>query len=208
MDFSQLTFAGLPLLAWIPLLPVLGAVINLAFGRWLSRSAVHTVAVASVVASCGVAIYLVFWPLWAAYKNGQGGNGIEQHVYTWIEVGSFKAQLAFRMDTLSAVMTLIVTFVGSLIHIYSTGYMAHDPDYARFFGYLNLSTGSMLILVLGANLPVMFIGWEGVGFCSFVLIGFWYDNEAFATAGRKAFVVNRIGDFCFLLGMFLLFWAL
>src|SRR5262249_29553136 len=109
--------------------------------------------------------------------------------------------------TLSAVMTLIVTFVGSLIHIYSTGYMAHDPDYARFFGYLNLFTGSMLILVLGANLPVMFIGWEGVGLCSFLLIGFWYENDAFATAGRKAFVVNRIGDFCFLLGMFLLFWA-
>src|SRR5262249_36016482 len=108
---------------------------------------------------------------------------------------------------LSAVMTLIVTFVGSLIHIYSTAYMAHDPGYARYFGFLNLFTGSMLLLVLGANLPVMFIGWEGVGVCSWALIGFWYANEAFATAGRKAFVVNRIGDFCFLLGMFLLFWA-
>jgi NADH-quinone oxidoreductase subunit L len=207
MDFSQLNFAGLPLLAWIPLLPLLGALINLVFGRWMSRASVHTVAVAAVVASCGVAIYLVFWPLWAAYKNGQGGIGIEQQVYTWIEVGQFKAQLAFRLDTLSAVMVLIVTFVGSLIHIYSTGYMAHDPGYARYFGYLNLFTGSMLILVLAANMPVMFIGWEGVGLCSFLLIGFWYDNDAFATAGRKAFVVNRIGDFCFLLGMFLLFWA-
>ena len=151
----------------------------------------------------------MFGPLWQQFKAGNGGIGIEQTVYTWIEVGSFKAQLAFRLDTLSAVMILIVTFIGSLIHIYSTGYMHNETDsgYARYFGYLNLFTGSMLILVLAANLPVMFIGWEGVGLCSFLLIGFWYENEAYATAGRKAFVVNRIGDFCFLLGMFLLFWA-
>ena len=94
-------------------------------------------------------------------------------------------------------MILIITFVGTLIHIYSTGYMAHDPRYAAYFGYLNLFTGAMLILVLGsANMPVMFIGWEGVGLCSFLLIGFWFENDAFASAGRKAFVVNRIGDFC------------
>src|SRR3954452_19021233 len=104
-------------------------------------------------------------------------------------------------------MILIVTFVGLLIHIYSTGYMAHDPRPGAFFGYLNLFTGSMLILVLAANMPVMFIGWEGVGLCSFLLIGFWFENENYASAGRKAFVVNRIGDFCFLLGMFLLYWA-
>src|SRR3954452_17334577 len=104
-------------------------------------------------------------------------------------------------------MILIVTFVGSLIHIYSAGDMAHDPRFSAYFGYLNLFTGSMLILVLAATLPVMFIGWEGVGLCSFLLIGFWFENEAFASAGRKAFVVNRIGDFAFLLGMFLLFWA-
>ena len=104
-------------------------------------------------------------------------------------------------------MILIITFVGTWIHIYSTGYMAHDPGYARYFGYLNLFTGAMLILVLAANLPVMFIGWEGVGLCSFLLIGFWYENDAYAYAGRKAFIVNRIGDFAFLLGMFLLFWA-
>ncbi|HEV7554185.1 MAG TPA: NADH-quinone oxidoreductase subunit L [Kofleriaceae bacterium] len=201
------TFLGLSLLAWIPLLPLLGALINLALGRWMSRSTVHTVAIASVVAAFGVSLWLLIWYLIPAFNAGQGGNGIEQSVYTWIEVGSFKVQLAFRMDTLSAVMVMIVTFIGSLIHIYSTGYMAHDPRYAAYFGYLNLFTGSMLILVLAANMPVMFIGWEGVGLCSFLLIGFWYENDAFATAGRKAFVVNRIGDFCFLLGMFLLFWA-
>jgi NADH-quinone oxidoreductase subunit L len=207
MDQPSLTFLGLPLLAWIPLLPLLGALINLTLGRRLGKQTVHTVAIAAVTAAFVLAAYLVFGPLFREFHEGHGGIGITQIVYTWIEVGSFKAQLAFRLDTLSAVMILIVTFVGTLIHIYSTGYMAHDPRYSAFFGYLNLFTGSMLILVLAANMPVMFIGWEGVGLCSFLLIGFWYENDAFATAGRKAFVVNRIGDFAFLLGMFLLFWA-
>jgi len=198
-------------LIWIPLLPLLGALINLVLGRklerWCGRWIVHTIAIAAVAAAFVVAVSLVFGPLLALFHDGRGGTGLTQFAYTWIEVGSFKAQLAFRLDTLSAVMVLIVTFVGALIHVYSAGYMAHDPRYSAYFGYLNLFTGSMLILVLGANLPVMFIGWEGVGLCSFLLIGFWFENEAFATAGRKAFVVNRIGDFCFLLGMFLLFWA-
>ncbi len=207
MDHANLKFAGLPLLAWIPLLPLIGAFINLTIGRRLSRTAVHTVAIAAVAAACGLSFYLVFGPLYTAFKAGQGGVGIAQTVYTWIEVGGLKVDLAFRLDTLSAVMILIVTFVGTLIHIYSTGYMAHDPRFSAFFGYLNLFMGAMLILVLGSNMLVMFIGWEGVGLCSFLLIGFWYEREDYATAGRKAFVVNRIGDFCFLLGMFLLFWA-
>ena len=207
MDYSSLQFLGLPLLAWIPLLPLLGALVNLLLGRYFSKTTIHTIAIAAVAASCGLAMYLVFGPLFSAFKDGQVGNGIEQNVYTWIEVGNFKAQLAFRLDTLSSVLVLIITFVGTLIHIYSTGYMAHDPRYSAYFGYLNLFTGAMLTLVLAANMPVMFIGWEGVGLCSFLLIGFWYENENYATAGRKAFVVNRIGDFAFLLGMFLLFWA-
>ncbi|MDQ3338910.1 MAG: NADH-quinone oxidoreductase subunit L [Myxococcota bacterium] len=204
-------FAGLPLLAWIPLLPLIGALINLTIGRRLSRQTVHTIAIASVAAACGLSLFLVFSktglfreingvPIWKA-------GGFTQTVYSWIEVGSLKIDLSFTLDTLSAVMILIVTFVGTLIHIYSTGYMAHDPRYAAFFGYLNLFMGAMLTLVLGSNLPVMFIGWEGVGLCSFLLIGFWYEREDYATAGRKAFIVNRIGDFCFLIGMFLLFWA-
>jgi len=207
MDQPSNQFLGLPILAWIPVLPLLGALINLTLGRRLARSTVHTIAIASVAGAFGLSAYLVFGPLLQEFHAGRGGIGIAQTVYTWIEVGSFKAQLAFRLDTLSAVMILIVTFVGALIHIYSTGYMAHDPRYSAFFGYLNLFTGSMLILVLAANMPVMFIGWEGVGLCSFLLIGFWYENDAFASAGRKAFIVNRIGDFAFLLGMFLLFWA-
>ncbi len=207
MDYSQFKFLGLPILAWIPALPLLGALINLTLGRRLSKTAVHTIAIAAVAGACGISVWLVFGELWKLYKAGAGGTGIEQTVYTWIEVGQLKVELAFHLDTLSAVMILIVTFVGTLIHIYSTGYMAKDPRYAAFFGYLNLFMGAMLILVLGSSLPVMFIGWEGVGLCSFLLIGFWYEREDYATAGRKAFVVNRIGDFCFLLGMFLLFWA-
>lgn len=206
MDYSGLKFAGLPLLAWIPLLPLLGALINLTLGRRMSRQAVHTVAIAAVAASCAVASYLVFGPLLKAFLNKQPAV-IDQSVFTWIEIAKFKAELAFRLDTLSGVMIMIITFVGTLIHIYSTGYMAHEPRYAAYFGYLNLFMGAMLTLVLGSNLPVMFIGWEGVGLCSFLLIGFWYENDTYASAGKKAFVVNRIGDFCFLVGMFLLFWA-
>ncbi len=209
MDPSKLSVGPVPYLALIPLLPLLGAFINLTLGRRFSKATINVFAVGSVAAACALSIYMVGWQLYPLFKNGAGGTGIEQIAYTWIEVGSFKAQLAFRLDTLSAVMILIVTFIGTLIHIYSTGYMhgESDPSYARYFGYLNLFTGSMLILVLAANLPVMFIGWEGVGLCSFLLIGFWYENDAYAYAGRKAFVVNRIGDFCFLLGMFLLYWA-
>nr|HEX4315942.1 NADH-quinone oxidoreductase subunit L [Kofleriaceae bacterium] len=207
-DYSAgLHFLGLPLLAWIPLLPLLGALINLTLGRKLSRTTVHVIAVAAVAAAAGIAFYVVFGPMFDLYKHDYGGVGISQSPFVWIKIGGFTAEMRFRLDTLSAVMILIVTFIGTLIHIYSTGYMAHDPRFAAFFGYLNLFTGAMLILVLGANLPVMFIGWEGVGLCSFLLIGFWFENEDFATAGRKAFVVNRIGDFCFLLGMFLLYWA-
>jgi NADH-quinone oxidoreductase subunit L len=204
------TILGVPLLAWIPLLPLLGALFNLTLGRKLSDRTVHTIAIGAVALAFVVTAFSVFGPLWAAYKSYRAGGvapDLKQVVYTWIEVGSFKVDLAFRLDTLSAVMVLIVTFVGTLIHIYSAGYMHGDRRYAAYFGYLNLFTGSMLILVLAANLPVMFIGWEGVGLCSFLLIGFWFENPDYANAGRKAFVVNRIGDFAFLLGMFLLYWV-
>ena len=210
MDPQQLQFLGLPALLWIPLLPLIGAAINLLLGRYFSKPLINLVAIGSVALACALSATLVFVGLFfhpehaeALWKTG----GYTQSVWTWMEVGSFKAEMAFHLDSLSAVMILIITFVGALIHIYSTGYMAHDKGYARYFGYLNLFTGAMLILVLAANLPVMFIGWEGVGLCSFLLIGFWYENDAYAYAGRKAFIVNRIGDFFFLLGMFLLFWA-
>ncbi len=195
---------------WIPLLPLLGAAFNLIFGHKLSRRTVHAIACASVGLAAAVTFYAVFSQLiptwWAARHAADVGQPVlRDQVYTWIQAGSLKVDFSLTMDTLSAIMTMTVTFVGFLIHVYSTGYMAHDPRPATYFGYLNLFTGAMLILVLGDSLPVMFIGWEGVGVCSYLLIGFWFDKEKNANAGRKAFVVNRIGDFAFLLGIFLLF---
>src|SRR5262249_23238809 len=129
-------------------------------------------------------------------------------LWPWITSGSLQVNFALRLDALSATMILVVTGVGFLIHVYSAGYMAHDEDVARYFAYLNLFTTAMLLLVLGANLLVLFLGWEGVGLCSYLLIGFWYTDDEKASAGKKAFIVNRIGDAGFLLGLFLLFWSL
>lgn len=208
---NNVAFLGLPLLAWIPLLPMLGALLNLTLGRRLSDRTIHTIGIGSVAAAFGLSIFMIANHLWPMYKAWEANKAvlpeIKQLAYTWIEVGSFKVELAFRLDTLSSVMICIITFVGTLIHIYSTGYMHGEKRYAAYFGYLNLFTGAMLVLVLGASIPVMFIGWEGVGLCSFLLIGFWFEKTEYANAGRKAFVVNRIGDFAFLIGMFLLYWA-
>ncbi len=209
----------------VPFLPLLGAFLNLTLGRRLSRGTVHFIAVAAVAASFFTAFYLVLgyynplhptdWqhgPLWRAYSDWKAGGkvgafGVHEQLWTWIDVADFRIDMRLALDPLASIMILVVTFCSTLIHIYSTGYMDHEERYPAYFGYLNLFTGAMLILVLGSSLPVMFIGWEGVGLCSYLLIGFWFENEAYATAGRKAFVVNRIGDFAFLLGMFLLWWA-
>jgi NADH-quinone oxidoreductase subunit L len=190
----------------IPLLPLLGAAINLILGKRLPRPAVHFVACGVVFGSATLALTAVFrdlYPLWAAH--GPGVPALGQTVYSWLHAGGFNLDVRLLLDPLAAVMILVVTFVGFFIHVYSMGYMAHEPDYPRFFGYLNLFTGAMLILVLGDSLPVMFVGWEGVGLCSYLLIGFWYQKDHNATCGRKAFIVNRVGDFGFLLGMFLIF---
>ncbi len=201
----------------IPLLPLLGAAICLIFGQRMRRQSVHLVAVGAVVSACVVALIAIFghWfgdvSLWELRKGwvtagGEGAPRLVDTAYTWIASGGLQIKAGFLLDPLSAVMVLVVTFVGSMIHIYSCGYMASDKDYARFFGYLNLFTGSMLILVLGDNLVLTFVGWEGVGLCSYLLIGFWYEKDANASAGKKAFIVNRVGDFGFILGMLLL-WA-
>jgi NADH-quinone oxidoreductase subunit L len=184
----------------IPLLPFLGATILILFGRKWKRDAVLVVAAGAIACSALVVFDAVFTALPAA-----GPGGLTDVVGTWIAAGPLKIDLAFRMDGLSSVLCLIITFIGFLIHIYASGYMEHDPDFPRFFAYLNLFCGSMLVLVLGDSLPVMFIGWEGVGLCSYLLIGFWYQTTANADAGKKAFITNRIGDFGFLIGMFLLF---
>ena len=125
--------------------------------------------------------------------------------FDWIAAGAFRVQANLLLDNLSSVMILVVTGVGSLIHIYSVGYMAHDEDRVRYFSYLNLFTFFMLLLVLGGNLPLMFVGWEGVGLCSYLLIGFWFKKKSAADAGKKAFIVNRIGDAGLILGMILAF---
>jgi NADH-quinone oxidoreductase subunit L len=160
------------------------------------------------IASFAIAVVQVF-TLATSFEPEQ--RFFTDDLYTWISAGDFHAELSFLLDPLSAVMVLVVTGVGSLIHIYAVGYMdddhREDKGFQRFFVYLNLFTFSMLMLVLGDNLLVMFVGWEGVGLCSYLLIGFWYLDDANAAAGQKAFVVNRIGDFGFLLGIFLLFWS-
>ena len=152
--------------------------------------------------------FLVALNAFAELKGLPPGSTLVDTVYPWITAGQLHIDFALRVDALSAVMILIVTGVGFLIHVYSIGYMAHDEDVARFFTYLNLFTASMLLLVLGENLALLFVGWEGVGLCSYLLIGFWYTDPEKAKAGNKAFIVNRIGDAGFLLGMFLLFWML
>ncbi len=135
------------------------------------------------------------------------GRIFVQVLFPWIQAGAFTAPVAFQLDPLSSVMALVVTGVGFLIHVYSVGYMSHERAFARYFVYLNLFMFAMLILVLADNYLLMFVGWEGVGLCSYLLIGFWYEKQSAADAGKKAFVVNRVGDFGFLLAMFLIFWT-
>ncbi|NNL67109.1 MAG: NADH-quinone oxidoreductase subunit L, partial [Myxococcales bacterium] len=200
------------LLRWIPLLPLFGAVLHGVllglFRRPLPRMAVVTV-------SCGTVI-LAFLASVAAFAEllaqPPESRVLVDELYSWIGAGRFHAEASLLLDPLSAVMILVVTGVGALIHVYSIGYMdddhRDDRGFQRFFCYLNLFTFSMLMLVLGDNLLVLFLGWEGVGLCSYLLIGFWYADEWNAYCGSKAFLVNRIGDFAFLLGIFVLFAAL
>jgi len=196
-----------PLLGLIPLLPLLGAAWNGMLGARLQarfgRAAVHVPAILLPAVSTVIA-------LWAFLSLAQAEHGaaLYAHFWTWLHVGELQADAALIMDRLSGVMTLVVTFVGTLIHVYSAGYMKDDPAYWRFFAYLNLFLFAMLTLVLGDNFLVMFVGWEGVGLCSYLLISFWWRDREKAAAGMKAFVVNRVGDLGFSLGVFFLFWAL
>ena len=190
------------MLLLIPLLPLAGFVVNASFGRRLSKSLSGGLACAVMIASFAVSSWLVWGLLGAGAPHA-----IESTVFEWIASGNLHVPFALRLDHLSALMILVVTGIGSLIHIYSTGYMHDESDgeYARYFSYLNLFASFMLVLVLGASFPVMFVGWEGVGLCSYLLIGFWFRKQSAADAGKKAFIVNRIGDFGFVLGMLLIF---
>ena len=189
-------------LVWLTVaLPLLGFLANgaLALRRPGAKNAVSAVGVGVLVASFVVAVG-VFVQLWRDPPHAP----IIVSLWRWLPVGSLQIDMAFQVDQLSAVMLLVVTGVGSLIHLFSVGYMREDPGYARYFAYLNLFVVFMLVLVLGSSFPVMFIGWEGVGLCSYLLIGFWFSDKVNADAGKKAFIVNRIGDFGFLIAMFMI----
>jgi NADH-quinone oxidoreductase subunit L len=181
----------------IPMLPLAGAAINGFLGKKSSRPAVTTVALFFSGAAFAVA-------LWVALRFPSLTLPYHEYLEHWIRSGNFSVDFAFYLDQLSLVMLLVVTGVGFLIHIYSVGYMWEDPSYYRFFSYLNLFMFFMLTLVLAGNYLVMFIGWEGVGLASYLLVGFWFTKDSAASAGKKAFIVNRIGDFGFLIALFLL----
>jgi len=179
----------------IPALPFAGFLINGIFGRRFSKAAVNAIAIGSVLLSFA-------WALKAVLSLGE--MPISEHYFDWIVAGGFRVGCDFTVDRLTAVMLLVVTGVGSLIHIYSIGYMAHEGGYYRFFAYLNLFMFFMLTLVLAANYLLLFVGWEGVGLCSYLLIGFWFHKKSATNAGNKAFIVNRIGDFGFSLAMLMI----
>src|SRR5262249_4768715 len=189
-------FAALSL---ILVFPALGVLFNLFLGHRMGRGAVNLVGPGVMFLSFAVATWAFILLL-----TMPAGAALNFKLWTWIEAGYFRVDFGLRVDALSGVMVMIVTGVGAFIHLYSVGYMAHDEDFARYFTYLNLFALSMLILVLADNLVMMFVGWEGVGLCSYLLIGFWYTNPQFAYNGRKAFIVTRIGDAGFLLGIFTL----
>ena len=194
------------MLTAIVLLPLLGFLLNGVLATQLGGNRVGKPFV--IVVGCGLPL-VAFALAVMALSDLQHANYVPlvEIVYRWALIGDSPFEIAFYFDRLSAVMTLVVTGVGSVIHIYSVGYMAHDKSFGRFFAYLNLFLFFMLLLVLGRSLLVLFVGWEGVGLASYLLIGFWFDDLANARAGKKAFITNRIGDAGFLLGMFLLYFA-
>ena len=202
----------------IPLLPALGAAVMFFFGRRLQKATVNAVCVGAVVLAflmaCGAVLQYTAW------ADANTHQPFEKVIYTWLgsdtghlnfvthdgSLANFQADAGFLLDPLSSIWLLFVTGVGMLIHIYSTGYMAHEGGYYRFFGYLNLFMFSMLTLILANNYVLMFVGWEGVGLCSYLLIGFYFQRKSASDAANKAFIVNRIGDAGFLLGMFFIAW--
>jgi NADH-quinone oxidoreductase subunit L len=182
----------------IPALPFVGFLINGIFGRKFSKTLINVVAVLSVVLSFAfvMKVYLT--------AGDVGANPLHEHYFTWIQSGAFNVGWDFSVDKLTMIMLMIVSGIGSLIHIYATGYMAHEEGYYRFFAYMNLFMAFMLTLVLAGNYLLLFVGWEGVGLCSYLLVGFYIVKHSATTAGNKAFIVNRVGDFGFSLAMFLI----
>jgi NADH-quinone oxidoreductase subunit L len=182
--------------ALIPLLPFAGFLIAGLFGKFLKERAAYF-AIAGVVGAFLLSV--------SAFFDVLGGTIVNENLYSWISIGTLSVNVGLQIDQLTTVMLLVVTTLSSLIHIYSVGYMHGDKGFARFFSYLALFTFFMLVLVMANSFLLMFVGWEGVGLCSYLLIGFWYEKKSASDAGIKAFVVNRVGDFGFLLGMLLIF---
>jgi NADH-quinone oxidoreductase subunit L len=182
----------------IPFFPALSSLLLVLFGRKLPRKYIAFQASLAVFFS----LLLSSLSFLSLLGSGPEGHGLIKNLFAWIHSGSFKIDLSLQFDQLTAVMCLVVSGVSFLIHVYSAGYMSEDKSFARFFAYMNLFTFSMLVLVMASNLVVMFVGWEGVGLCSYLLIGFWFEKPSAAKAGTKAFIVNRIGDAGFMLGIF------
>ncbi|HXE62989.1 MAG TPA: NADH-quinone oxidoreductase subunit L [Bryobacteraceae bacterium] len=182
----------------IPALPFVGFLINGIFGRKLPQAVIKLIAILSVVLSFGFVLKVY------ATAGDLAANPIHEHYFTWLKSGAFQVGCDFAVDKLTMIMLMVVTGIGSLIHIYATSYMEHEEGYYRFFAYLNLFMFFMLTLVLAANYLLLFVGWEGVGLCSYLLVGFYFVKQSATNAGNKAFIVNRIGDFGFSLAMFLI----
>ena len=185
----------------IPFIPAVSTFILAVFGKKLPKKYVSFQACFAVFASFIIAVISLIGLIQAGHES----YPIVKSLFPWIQSGSFSANLSFQLDPLSVVMALVVTGVGFLIHVYSVGYMAEDKGYTRYFTYLNLFTFAMLVLVMASNVVLMFVGWEGVGLCSYLLIGFWFEKHSAANAGKKAFIVNRIGDAGFILGILFIF---
>src|SRR5712671_733557 len=181
----------------IPIFPLIGFLLNGLFGRRMSKSMINAIAIGSVALSFA-------WVVKTLLGLGSLETKYVENYFTWIQSGAVQIGVDFAVDRLTAVMLMVVTGVGLLIHIYSIGYMAHEGGYYRFFAYLNLFMFFMLVLVLAQNFLLLFVGWEGVGLCSYLLIGFYFLENFATTAGNKAFIVNRIGDFGFSLAVFLI----
>ncbi|MCI4567242.1 NADH-quinone oxidoreductase subunit L [Lysobacter sp. CFH 32150] len=179
----------------IVLAPLLGAILAGLFGRRIGRVGAHSVTILGVAISCALSC----WVLWQLV--GQGAPPFNENVYTWFQVGGIQAHVGFMIDKLTAMMMVVVTFVSLLVHVYTIGYMEEDPGYQRFFSYISLFTFSMLMLVMSNNFLQLFFGWEAVGLVSYLLIGFWFKRPTAIFANLKAFLVNRVGDFGFLLGI-------
>jgi len=189
---------------WIIMaLPLAGAALNGLLGKNWSKSVVNTIAIGSVSLSFLAVLELIRE---FAQLSADQIPWVKDY-FTWFTAGSFRIDFSLQVDQLTIVMLLVVTFVSTLVHIYSTGYMAHEGGYYRFFCYLNLFVFFMVTLVLAANLIVMFVGWEGVGLCSYLLIGFWFLKQSAIAAGKKAFITTRLGDFAFTVGILLAFWT-